>query len=258
MIRQVMVEKHIGEEGFRWRGQEVSRIEGFSDAVFAFAMTLLVVSLEVPHTFTELLGTIRGFIAFGISFYLLILVWYGHYQFFRRYGLQDAITTWLNTFLLFVILFYVYPLKFLFTLLINQALLSLGVPGFSLDVALPGGGTAPMIEPNQVATLMIIYGAGYLAVNFLFALFYYRAYTRRHDLELNALETFDTRASLRVYLMNGGVALLSILIAALGGEAFSSLAGLAYFLIMPMLTINGVINGRQRRILEEQQAGSPT
>ncbi len=258
MIRKTLVEKHIGEEsGFRWRGHEVSRIEGFSDAVFAFAMTLLVVSLEVPRTFTELLGTMRGFIAFGISFYLLILVWYGHYQFFRRYGLQDAVTTWLNTLLLFVVLFYVYPLKFLFTLLINQVLLSMGVPGFSLDVALPGGGTIPMIESNQIATLMIIYGAGYLAVNILFALFYYRAYTRRQQLELNALETFDTRSSLRVYLLNGGVALLSILLAAGGGEAFGSLAGLVYFLIMPLLTINGAINGRQRRILEEQRAGSP-
>ncbi len=33
--------------------------------VFAFAVTLLVVSLEVPHTFSELLTTMRGFLAFG-------------------------------------------------------------------------------------------------------------------------------------------------------------------------------------------------
>ncbi len=30
------------DHGFRWRGTEISRIEGLSDAVFAFAVTLLV------------------------------------------------------------------------------------------------------------------------------------------------------------------------------------------------------------------------
>jgi hypothetical protein len=100
-----------GSEGFRWRGEDVWRVEGFSDAVFAFAVTLLVVSLEVPETFDELIQTMRGFLAFAISFALLIWIWYEHYKFFRRYGLRGMPTLWINAVLLFLVLFFVYPLK---------------------------------------------------------------------------------------------------------------------------------------------------
>src|SRR3954462_11461140 len=97
------------EPHFRWRGGEITRLEGFTDAVFAFAVTLLVVSLEVPHTFEELLGTMKGFVAFAACFAILILIWHAHVKFFRRYGLQDAWTVFLNSSLLFVVLLYVYP-----------------------------------------------------------------------------------------------------------------------------------------------------
>ena len=106
-------------------GREVSRIEGFSDAVFAFAVTLLVVSLEVPHTFDELWLAMRQFFAFAICFALLFQVWWRHFNFFRRYGLEDAPTIVLTGILLFVVLFYVYPLKFVFTLVVDQII---GVP----------------------------------------------------------------------------------------------------------------------------------
>jgi len=40
-VREGLTGRQGGEEDFRWRGEDVSRIEGFSDAVFAFAVTLL-------------------------------------------------------------------------------------------------------------------------------------------------------------------------------------------------------------------------
>ena len=73
-----------------------------------------MVSLEVPETFDELLRVLRGFFAFAVCFGILFWVWYDHYRFFRRYGLDDGVTTTLTGVLLFIVLFYVYPMKFLF------------------------------------------------------------------------------------------------------------------------------------------------
>jgi uncharacterized membrane protein len=57
MFRKVIADKIDGSKGFRLRGHEVKRIEAFSDAVFDFAVTLLIVSLEVPKSFEELMVT---------------------------------------------------------------------------------------------------------------------------------------------------------------------------------------------------------
>src|ERR1700716_3724170 len=119
MLRETLLH-HRTEKGFRWRGGEIARIEGLSDAVFAFAVTLLVVSLEVPKTFNELAAIMRGFFPFAICFFLLMQVWHEQYLSFRRYNLQDSTSTILNCILLFMVLFYVYPLKFLFSFLINE------------------------------------------------------------------------------------------------------------------------------------------
>jgi uncharacterized membrane protein len=110
-----------------WRGRDISRLEGFSDAVFAFALTLLVVSLEVPKSFDELMATMNGFFAFACCFAIVIWIWHEHNVFFRRFGLQDHFTVFLNSVLLFVVLFYVYPLKFLFSLVIATTGLGAGM-----------------------------------------------------------------------------------------------------------------------------------
>lgn len=244
MIREEIAKRGLAaEKDFRWRGGEITRVEGFSDAVFAFAVTLLVVSLEVPQTFTELLEAMRGFIAFAICFALLTSVWYRHYIFFRRYGLQDRYTTLLNFVLLFLMLFYVYPLKFVFTLLVNQMF------GFGTDIALPNGATEPMIESSQSPLLFVIYGAGYVAVLLVFVLLYRHAFRQRAALELNAIETFDTISTMQGWLLDIGVGVISILIALIGGSGSAAWAGYAYFLIALERTIHGSLRGRQRRRL---------
>jgi len=242
VLRRSLAQRRIGgEEGFSWRGQEVLRIEGFADAVFGFAVTLLVVSLEVPNTFDELLATMRGFFAFAISFLLLYQVWYDHYKFFRRYGLNDDLTMHLSTVLLFVVLFYIYPLKFLFTALMDLLL------GFSTQVGSSPGDVIEAIEPGQWPQLLLIFGAGFVVVQQVFALLYWRAYALRSMLNLNEYEVSITRQEIQGYLILAGVGLASIAIALLGGEEATSWAGLVYFLSWPLMMIHGYIMTQRRR-----------
>jgi hypothetical protein len=242
MLRERLVRRRAGEEeGFSWRGQDVSRIEGFSDAVFAFAVTLLVVSLEVPQTFEDLLTAMRGFFAFAVCFALLFSVWHDHYKFFRRYGLRDNVTVYLNAALLFIVLFYVYPLKFLFTMLVDQLL------GFGEEVRLPDGSFTQAIENAQWPLLMVIYGAGFVAVQLVFVLLYLRAYSLRGALGLDAHELSITREEIQSSLLNAAVGLASVAVAVIGGEEAVGWAGFVYALIFPLQIINGRLMDARRR-----------
>ncbi len=125
-------------------GRDVSRIEGFSDAVFGFALTLLVASIEVPPDFDALKQTLRGFLPFALTFALISWIWYLHYSFFRQFGLEDRLTIVLNSILLFVVLFFVYPLKVMANLYdigtalrAHAASMLLGVTSVILAVTLP-------------------------------------------------------------------------------------------------------------------------
>lgn len=247
MIREKLVEKGLGEKhGFRWRGHEVSRLEGLSDAVFGFAITLLVISLEVPKTFSELIAMMNGLGAFAISFLMLFIVWWNHYRFFRRYGLQDTFTIWLNAILLFVVIFYVYPLKFLFTWLVSAFTGGRGL------VQLPDGTTTRMVENEQTATLMIIFGVGYVAVFSIFVLLYWHAYRKRSELELNELERFDTRNEMRESIINVCIGLISIALASMGGRGYAALAGWVYMLLGPAMAVHGFIMGARRQKMEKR------
>lgn len=234
MIREHFAgDRASGEVGFHWRGKEVSRLEGFSDAVFAFAVTLLVVSLEVPKTFHELMDVMRGFPAFGVCFALLANVWYAHYRFFRRYGLQDPWAVILNCVLLFFVLFFVYPLKFLFALMLN------------------GGG---QIEAHDGRALMLIYGGGYSAVSLVFVLLYLHALKRRGELALNELELMRTRRSLIDHIAMTAVGLGSMAIALILPLNLVGLAGYFYFMIGVYFTLAGLLFGKRERLLAIRQA----
>jgi uncharacterized membrane protein len=235
MLRKLFIKKNTPDrDGFHFRGHDIKRIETFSDAVFAFAVTLLIVSLEVPRSFEELLVSMRGFWAFGTCFCFLMLIWHEQHVFFRRYGLEDTATVVLNSILLFIVLFYVYPLKFLFTLIFTQNMRGVG---HSLVT----------IKETQIPNLMIIYGTGYITIYFLFFLLYGHAFRNKTFLQLNDLEIFDTRTKMYVQLILVAVGSLSILLACLLPSSIAGLSGYAYMLLAPGLWIYHSRRGKSRR-----------
>jgi uncharacterized membrane protein len=224
----------VPEKYFRWRGRDITRLEAFCDVVFGLAITLLVVSVDAPHTYAELVADLRGFLPFAACFAQLVMIWRTHYRFSRRYGLEDGYTVFLNVVLLFLVLFYVYPLKFVFTALFAEIT----------------GAAAGNLGWHEGSMLMRIYAAGFAAVFLLFVLMYAHAYRLRRELGLNAAEVLETRFAMQE---NGVLALVGATSFAI---AFKSpgWAGWTYLSIGFLLWIHGAIfGGRIRKAAEKME-----
>ncbi|MGB3075334.1 MAG: TMEM175 family protein, partial [Chitinophagales bacterium] len=157
MIRKKLFNQRLFK--FHQRGKEIRRIETFSDAIFAFSISLLIMSLEVPQTFKELLIILQNFLPFIATVFLVTLFWKAQDRYFRRYGFNDSLVIWLNILLLVVILFYVYPLKFLFSLLLSM---------LTHTNYFPRAGSEVVINANDFPSLVMIYSSGYAVIWLLF------------------------------------------------------------------------------------------
>jgi len=221
------------EEHFRWRGKEVSRLENLADSVFAFALTLLVVAQHVPRDFASLMQALTGFPAFVACFAILLLFWNEHYKFFRRYGLEDRFTRNLNYAILLLVLFSVYPLKFLFSSFL--------------------GGDAVLDNLGQLSFIYRVYGLGFAGIWTLYTLLQGHALRKAEQLQLNEVELILTRLQLNEFRLQVFVCFLSIGLTYVTTSPW--LPGMTYAIIGPLAAWNGVRHGRQvRAVLKQQQA----
>ena len=220
---------------FRHRAHEVSRLEAFSDVIFGFAISLLVVSLESPKSFHELTEMMRGIVPFAICFFIFIDIWFEHHDFFRRYALHDGVVVALNTILLFVVLFYVYPLKYVFVSFVE----SIRGRHVGLDV-------------HDLPALFTIYGAGVAAVFTLFALLYHHAWKKRDALNLNEVEQIDTLSSIWDNATMAAFGVVSTILANVLPLRLAMLAGFLYtFIGIPKWLIPRAM-GKRRRAAEQR------
>lgn len=212
---------------FRLRGEASTRLEIFVDAAFAFAVTMLVISVDdVPRSydeFTEALLTIPGFIA---SFFQMMMFWLGHRAWSRRYGLEDSSSLWLSLVLVCGILVIVYPLRVLF----------MSAFGYLTDGMLPYPFDVGWVE---MRTIFAIYGLGFGFLCGLICLLYLHAYRRRHWLALNDAETLSTWCDVESWFIVSATGFTGMLIALLAPASWVSLGGWIYctlFVLLPLHT----------------------
>ncbi len=187
------------EDGFLDRGTEVTRAEAFFDAAFAFAITLMVISIdEIPDTAEKLLNALKSVPAFGASFLLIVLFWRGHADWSRRYGLNDRYSQRMSLLLVFIVLVFIYPLRMVFSGLFQ----------------LIGGGWFPsQIHFESVADvrlMFVVFALGFGAMGGSMALLYRHAWSRREALGLNAFERLVTRHAMLRWAMFPAVSLVSL------------------------------------------------
>jgi len=226
------------------RSHDISRLEAFSDAVFAFALTLLVVSLEVPKSYDELMNLMRGFPAFACCFAVLVGIWVEHNLFFRRYGLQDGYTVLLNSILLFLVMFYVYPLKFMFD------------SGFGQIPLFAGQGGTPMTL-SQLSRASAIYGLGWIAVFVMFGLLYRHAYRKRQELGLTPLEVFKIKTFAGHHLVSAAVGVLVVLIAMAAPRNYAFISPMAFVVMWPAHAVYGSRRDKKQKAFEAQLPPEP-
>lgn len=192
----------------------IGRIEAFSDAVFAFAATLLVVSLGIEGNSSVIQMDWKAFIGFGVSFFVLVSLWWLHYNFFRRTKYTDGVIILINAILLFVVLYYVFPLK----TLINSMT---GIERLSKE---------------KVAALFQLYSLGFFLIFLCFSSMYYRAYRKTKTTALNYDLLFYTR-HFGIYVF---ISALSIALAYSNVGIVWALPGLIYALLGPLCYFHGV------------------
>lgn len=95
--------------------KETGRIEAFSDGVFAVAITLLVLNLQLPRSLdagnlAQWLGSQWPlYLAFVTSFALVGVMWINHHRIFSLIIRSDSILMALNLVLLLVVVFIPFP-----------------------------------------------------------------------------------------------------------------------------------------------------
>jgi len=100
------------------KGEDTSRLEAFSDGVFAIAITLLILEIRLPHAapettdgalWTALGGLWPSYLAFLLSFFVILVMWVNHHELLRLARAVDCQLMYANGAVLLTVTFVPFP-----------------------------------------------------------------------------------------------------------------------------------------------------
>src|SRR5437870_6200456 len=225
--------------GFRLRGMQMTRLETFMDAAFAFAISMLVIAAQqIPDNIEALLAAFKNVPTFVCSIAVLGIYWRGHWLWSRRYGLEDSVSILISWAMIVTILIFIYPLKAIFGAMWH--LISSGQIGqpFSLHTTV-----------SQARTIFAIYALGLIAISAEILLLNFRAWQLREPLRLNARKQLMTRGELTGWSIPVSVGLVSLVLSFTLPIEEIAWCGRVYFLMAIILRVLGF--WLRRRLREE-------
>lgn len=212
------------KNGFRLRGTDITRLETFTDAAFAFAVTMLVIAGDsIPTSYSALMLSLKDIPAFAAGIAVILYFWYGHLNWSRRYGLEDGVSVLLSGSLVLSLLVFVYPLKLVFA-----AMFAFFSGGFLTSEFV-------VTNANEMTGLFVYYGVGFSITCIIIALLYVYSLRKTKQLSLNNREIFETKASIAMWLFIALPALLSAMAAWLLPLKIGVWSGFLYWLY-PLIT----------------------
>jgi transmembrane protein TMEM174 (potassium channel) len=228
---------------FRLRGIEMTRLETFIDAAFAFAISMLVIAAQqIPDDIETLLAAFKNVPAFVASIIVLGIFWRGHWNWSRRYGLEDGTSILVSWAMLVTILIYIYPLKAVF-----------GSMWFFLSDGRFGHALGTRTDA-QARELLAIFAIGFTAIALEIVLLNVRAWQLREPLRLNAREKLVTLYEVTGWSMPVGVGIISLVLAlTLPGEQLEW-SGWIYFSMAILAPLHFAY--RRRRIEQKKEVRS--
>jgi len=228
---------------FRLRGMQMTRLETFIDAAFAFAISMLVIAAQqIPDNIEALLAAFKNVPTFVCSIAVLGIYWRGHWLWSRRYGLEDSASILISWAMIVTILIFIYPLKAIFGAMwyfISSG--QIGQP-FSLHTTV-----------SQARTIFAIYALGLIAISAEILLLNLRAWQLREPLRLNARERLMTRGELSGWSIPVGVGIVSLILALTLPAGQIQWSGWVYFLMAIILRVHWFWHKRRLRVEESDE-----